>query len=198
MSGRGPQGWDARYRARPWPHQPSPTVLQACSDLVPGRALDLAAGTGRHARWLAARGWSVTAVDFSAAGIAQGRALAGDLPVSWIVADAREWRPDGAADLVLCAYVQLGVDGLRRAAGWLARGGALVVVGHRRDATGSGPGDGPGPGDPALRHSEAELRQAARDLEVVRLAEVLRPDEGGTAVDLVLVARRPPGPSAQR
>ena len=29
----------------------------------PARALDLACGSGRHARWLAARGWDVTAVD---------------------------------------------------------------------------------------------------------------------------------------
>jgi 2-polyprenyl-3-methyl-5-hydroxy-6-metoxy-1,4-benzoquinol methylase len=31
----------------------------------PGRALDLACGAGRHARWLAAHGWDVTAVDIA-------------------------------------------------------------------------------------------------------------------------------------
>jgi SAM-dependent methyltransferase len=37
--------------------------------LVPGRALDLACGPGRHALFLAERGWQVTAVDASRVGI---------------------------------------------------------------------------------------------------------------------------------
>ena len=38
--------------------------------LPPGRALDLACGAGGNARWLAARGWQVVAVDRDAASIA--------------------------------------------------------------------------------------------------------------------------------
>ena len=37
-------------------------------NLPPGRALDLATGERRNARWLAERGWEVLAVDFAAAG----------------------------------------------------------------------------------------------------------------------------------
>jgi len=33
--------------------------------MLPGRALDLACGTGRHALWLASHGWEVTAIDVS-------------------------------------------------------------------------------------------------------------------------------------
>ena len=187
MSRRGPQEWDERYRSRPWPAHPSPSVVSACADLVPGTALDLAAGTGRHARWLAGRGWSVTAVDFSQEGLAQGRALPGGDRVTWVTADVREWEPPGPVDLVLAAHVQLGVEGLRRVAGWVRPGGSLVVVGHaQRNAV-----DGVhGPRDPALLHSADDLRAGAAGLHVVRLEEVLRPDEGGTAIDLVLVARR--------
>jgi ubiquinone/menaquinone biosynthesis C-methylase UbiE len=43
--------------------------------LPPGRALDLAAGEGRNAVWLAERGWQVTAVDFSRVGLGKSRRL---------------------------------------------------------------------------------------------------------------------------
>ena len=43
--------------------EPASELTRVLESLVPGRALDLACGSGRHARWLAARGWDVTAVD---------------------------------------------------------------------------------------------------------------------------------------
>jgi len=187
VSRRGPRAWDERYATRPWLADPSGTVVAACSDLRPGRAVDVAAGTGRHARWLAGLGWTVTAVDFSAVGIGQGRELGSGLAVDWVVADALVWEPDGPVDLVLAAYVQLGVAGLRRAAGWLSPGGHLVVVGHALRNLTEGVH---GPRHPALLHTAEQLREAADNLRVLRLAEVLRPDDGGTGIDLVLVARR--------
>lgn len=41
----------------------SPWIERWGSPLPPGRALDLACGSGRHLRWLQARGWQVTGVD---------------------------------------------------------------------------------------------------------------------------------------
>lgn len=183
---RDAAGWDARYASRGWLAEPSSTVVDAVQQLAPGRALDLAAGTGRHALWLAARGWEVTAVDFSAVGLAQGRAADTEGRVTWVHADVAVFEPDGPVELVLAAYVQLGVDRLRRAAQWLVPGGHLVVVGHAlRNLT-----DGVhGPKDPAHLHTEDLLSDGARGLDVERLEEVLRPDDGGTVVELVLVAR---------
>ena len=57
--------WDDRYRAGDYPTGPSALVVEFVSPLPPGRALDLACGAGRHARWLAERGWEVVAVDNS-------------------------------------------------------------------------------------------------------------------------------------
>jgi SAM-dependent methyltransferase len=50
---------------------PAEPVVRAASGLAPGRALDLACGTGRHAIWLHQHGWTVTAVDRDAEAIAQ-------------------------------------------------------------------------------------------------------------------------------
>lgn len=184
---RGAEHWDERYARRGWLSEPSSTVVDAVQGLTPGRALDLAAGTGRHARYLEALGWQVTAVDFSAVGIAQGREADPAGAVEWVVADVGSWEPAGPVDLVLAAYVQLGADRLRRVAGWLAPGGRLVVVGHAlRNLT-----DGVhGPKDPAHLQTEDVLRAGAEDLVVERLEEVLRPDDDGTVVELLLVARR--------
>ena len=63
--------WEARYAARA-PGAlaaPSPPLPQAVSGVPPGRALDLACGVGRHAVWLAERGWQVDAVDGSRAAV---------------------------------------------------------------------------------------------------------------------------------
>jgi 2-polyprenyl-3-methyl-5-hydroxy-6-metoxy-1,4-benzoquinol methylase len=60
------QAWDERYTASEllWSATPNQFVAAELSDLAPGRAVDLAAGEGRNALWLAERGWHVTAVDF--------------------------------------------------------------------------------------------------------------------------------------
>ena len=64
--------WNSRYAGRqpgdlPAPSAPLPNAVHG---LPAGRALDLACGTGRHAIWLASRGWRVDAVDGSKTAIA--------------------------------------------------------------------------------------------------------------------------------
>ena len=44
---------------------PDGDLTRALAGLQPGKALDLAAGSGRHALWLAGLGWDVTAVDIA-------------------------------------------------------------------------------------------------------------------------------------
>lgn len=63
--------WDARYAGgdRAPGAEASPLLRTAAGGAAPGRALDLACGTGRHAVWLAERGWRVDAVDGSATAI---------------------------------------------------------------------------------------------------------------------------------
>jgi SAM-dependent methyltransferase len=103
------QAWDERYAAAElvWSAEPNLFVAAELADLAPGRALDLAAGEGRNAIWLARRGWTVTAADFSQVALDKGEQLAGDTTVRWVRADATRWDEPAAYDLVVVAYLQL-------------------------------------------------------------------------------------------
>lgn len=62
--------WDARYRSgETGPTHPAPIIVEAVNLLPAGRALDLACGAGRNSLHLAHHGWSVVAIDASAAAI---------------------------------------------------------------------------------------------------------------------------------
>lgn len=79
--------WDARFRAGDHSEAaPDPFLLSAEQffDLIPkgGSALDLACGGGRHAVWLAGRGYRVTAVDFSSEALSKTGLLAREQGVS--------------------------------------------------------------------------------------------------------------------
>ncbi len=189
--------WDERYAGSElvWSLEPNLFVARECADLPAGRAVDLAAGEGRNAIWLAHRGWDVTAVDFSQTGLDKGSTLAGDTPVTWVRADATTWRADGEFDLAVIAYLQLPAAqraaAVRNAFDALAAGGTFLLVAH--DSTNLAEGTG-GPKDPAaLMTAEDVLGDlAGRDFDVVTAGRVSRDvGEGRIAYDaLVRLVRR--------
>jgi SAM-dependent methyltransferase len=192
------QEWDDRYAGRElvWTAEPNMFVVAELQDLAPGRALDVGAGEGRNAVWLASRGWQVTAVDFSAVGLAKGRRLAQNrgVAVDWVLADVRDYQPEpGCFQLVLIAYLQLReaeLDGvLRRAATALAPGGVLLVVGHDLANLTEGTG---GPQDPAVLQTAGSITRSLGDLTVVRAEQARRPVAGSSrdAVDTLVRAVR--------
>ena len=198
--------WDQRYAASElvWSREPNQFVAAELADLPPGTAVDLAAGEGRNAIWLASQGWSATAVDFSQVALDKGARLAGDLDVTWVRADATTWQPPAPVDLVVMAYFQVPSEDRRRAvrgaATMLAPGGTLLLVAH--DSTNLAEGTG-GPQDPAVLMSAEDVLADLEgiEVEVVRAERVARTvsaaDEHGgterrTAWDcLVRVVRAP-------
>ncbi|SFP57930.1 Methyltransferase domain-containing protein [Geodermatophilus dictyosporus] len=195
------EDWDARYAERQqWSAEPNALVAELLRDLPPGTAVDLAAGEGRHALWLAGRGWRVTAVDFSATGLARGEAQPGADRVTWVTADVTAWdAAPASADLVLVAYLHLPdppmTDVLRRAVGWLRPGGRLLLLGHDLGNLTAGVG---GPQDPGILHSTGRLAPVAGLLDVDRLEQVTRETPAGAALDTLLWGRRPAGPVGAR
>ncbi len=197
------QQWDERYSGTEfeWTTRPNQFVAAELAGLPPGRALDLAAGEGRNAVWLAERGWRVTAVDFSRVGLEKGRKLSAargvdEAQVDWIVADLRDYEPErDAYDLALIAYLQVSpqvrAGVLARAAAALAPGGTVFVVGH--DLTNLTEGVG-GPQDPDVLYTPEALRAELPGLRILRAGRVHRTVErdGGpaTAVDTLVRAVR--------
>lgn len=185
--------WDGRYaEQQQWSSEPNRLVAELLVDLQPGDAVDLAAGEGRHALWLASRGWRVTAVDFSPVGLDRGRAQPGSEAVTWVVADVRAWTaPDAGLDLVLVAYLHLPQDEIQpllvRAVSWLRPGGRLLVLGHDVENLTAGVG---GPPDPDILHSVERLAPVAALLDVDRLGQVRRETPAGTALDTLLWGSR--------
>jgi len=188
------QDWDQRYAERQqWSSEPNTLIAELLAGLPPGDAVDLAAGEGRHAVWLAARGWRVTAVDFSTVGLDRGRAQPGAERVTWTAADVTTWTaPEESLDLVLVAYLHLAEDDmlavLARAVGWLRAGGRLLVLGHDVANLSAGVG---GPQEPAVLHSVERLAPVAGLLAVDRLEQVRRETPAGVALDTLLWGRKP-------
>lgn len=191
--------WNHKYREseRLWSRNANQFVSSELSDLPPGRALDLAAGEGRNALWLADRGWQVTAIDFSDVAIDRGRQADPENRVQWLVADVLDFQPEpGHFDLVLLCYLHLPSAQMERVLGKaraaLAPGGTLLVIGH--DARNLEEGVG-GPQDPAVLHSPEDVTRALGDLAIVRAEtverEVMREEGAAVALDSLVRAVRP-------
>src|SRR5262249_60298929 len=126
--------WAAAYdtAANPLIRVEQPAVRALPDALPPGTALDAACGTGRHARWLRARGHRVIAVDGSAEMLDVARAA--EPEIDWRLGDLSALPVETASvDLVVCALALTHCEDVRGPVAELARGlgpgGRLVVSG---------------------------------------------------------------------
>ena len=122
--------WNARYLGGDAPSGPSPVVLPLLEDLPAGRALDVAGGAGRHAIWLAQRGWDVLLVDAAEVGLRLAGRRAHEAQVTLRVLQrdlAADPLPTGPFDLVVVVAF-LDHDVLDAVPEVLAPGGRLVFV----------------------------------------------------------------------
>ena len=194
--------WDERYAGRDylWDVEPNRFVERELAGVAPGSAIDLAAGEGRNAVWLARQGWDVIAVDFSSVGLDKARRLAADHGVSehvsLVLADALTYEPAALVDLVVIAYLQLAPAQVRialeHARTWLRPGGRVLVVAHDRANVVGGHG---GPSDPDHCYTVAETVAALEPLRIERAEVAERPveteDGAHVALDTLVIATRP-------
>jgi 2-polyprenyl-3-methyl-5-hydroxy-6-metoxy-1,4-benzoquinol methylase len=176
---------------------PNAHLSAEVGNLRPGFALDAGCGHGSDTLWLAARGWQVTAVDFSATALAHARstaeAVGADVAerIDWVEGDLATWTPQPRHyDLVACLYVHVAgsvEEMVRRMAEGVAPGGTLFLVGHR-------------PIDPATGAATAAAGQvqvsidaAVAALDSHRWEFIVAEDRpramAGTGVDAVICAR---------
>jgi SAM-dependent methyltransferase len=177
---------------------PNAHLVTETANLRPGLALDAGCGHGSEALWLAASGWHVTAVDFSAAALTHARSTAEAMGVDvaeridWVQGDLSTWTPEpDHYDLVVCLYVHSAgpLEAMvQRLATGVAPGGTLFLVGHR-------------PIDPATGAETAAAGQvqvsgdtAVAALDPARWSFIVAEDRPravvGTGVDAVVCARR--------
>jgi SAM-dependent methyltransferase len=199
--------WDSRYEQTDlrWSRGPNQWIEQITADLPPGRVLDLAAGEGRNAIWLAERGWNATALDFSTVSLERATRIASERlgedasRFSALQADLTTYTPEPRSyDLVIVVYLQVASDlrspVLRAAAEAVAPGGMLVVTAH--DSRNAERGYG-GPPDPAVLYSASDVMADINSsgLAVQRAELVTRvvdtPDGTREALDCLVVATRP-------
>jgi SAM-dependent methyltransferase len=172
------EAWERRYQHGDlgWTNVPHPVVIDQVGDLSPNVALDLGAGSGRHAVWLARHGWTVSAVDFSATALARAGDLAraAGVELDLVHADLADYQPcAGAFTLALVAYVHVDPEDRRRLLAGAARavmpGGRVLVVGHDVRNLGRGVG---GPDDPALMFTPERIAAELPGLLIERAETV--------------------------
>ena len=183
------QRWDRKYDRSEYVYgtEPSRFLVQQIVHLpAAGRALDLAAGEGRNAVFLARRGLTVDAIDISAVGLAKAQKLAREhgVEIRTIVADLEHFSlPRETYDVVVVFnYLQRDLfDDLEAA---LRPGGVLVyetyTVAHLEIP-------GAHPMSRAYCLEAGELRSAFPGLEVLEYRETV--DEKRAVASLV--AKRP-------
>jgi len=186
--------WDERFREGRYPQDPDPApVLQRYVETFPdGRALDIAAGTGRNAVFLAERGYEVDAVDKSREGLEIARENAASSGVgdrcTWIHADALEYAyPESAYDVITARSFRI-MDRLTDVKAALSPGGVLYYQDHMRteEPLNYGPPD-------RRRVGSNELLRACLDLTVLHYREFTRGEEGHRGAYAQLIARNSSG-----
>jgi SAM-dependent methyltransferase len=170
--------WDERYSGGEFQfgQEPNRYLESLRAWIAPGmRALSLGDGEGRNGVWLAAQGLEVTALDWSAVGMAKAAQLAEarGVRLRTLVADAAAWDyPEAGFDLVAWIYLHLPpADRAAAAAGVLralAPGGLLALECFTPAQQGRRSG---GPKMAELLWSRAVVEELFGTLEVVELLE---------------------------
>jgi tellurite methyltransferase len=184
-------GWDLRYRSGERASEdidapPTRLLEDTARRMKPGRALDLACGTGRNALWLAEQGWQVTGIDGaeSAIEILRRRATAHNLVLDSRVADLEksDYRIETASwDLIaICYYLQR--DLFSPAKQGVVPGGILVCIVHITE----------GDEEPtSTRMKPGELATSFSDWEILHSYEGKPDDPAHRHAVAEIVARRP-------
>lgn len=185
--------WDDRFASGEYPRAPDPSpVLRSYEPHIPdGRALDVAAGTGRNAVFLADAGYAVDALDASVEGlrIVRERAAERDVTdrIETIRGDVSTYSfPSETYDLITMSFFHT-LDRFADLTEALAPGGYLFVEGHLRSAE-STPS---GPSDDRYRFAANELLRAGLGLTVLYYDETTeeRPDDRRRATARLLARR---------
>jgi len=184
--------WDMKYLERkPDLNQGSNTILKKYLRILPkGRALDLAAGEGRNALFLAENGFEAEAVDVSPVAITRVRksAKVRGVKVKAVVADLDTYRiPPGHYDVILNFYF-LDRHLIPRIKKGLKKGGMVVFETYTAEQKKLGTG---GPGQDKYVLKPNELLRLFRGFHVLFYREgVFREGDKRRAIASLIAKKR--------
>jgi SAM-dependent methyltransferase len=127
MSREDREHWEAAHgatAASPAQPEPAPFLVRHAHLLRPGVALDVAAGAGRNAGFLAARGHRVIALDVARAALVRARAADARVACVQMDLDAPGIRTGSADTVVVVSFLDRRL--FAEIGGWLRPGGILV------------------------------------------------------------------------
>jgi SAM-dependent methyltransferase len=195
--------WNERYAAEELAYGEAPNeFLVEVAGRLPrsGHAVDIGAGEGRNALFLASLGLDVLAVDQSEIGMQKPQRLAAErgLRLRTLAADLEGFAPEaGSLDVVSSIFVHL-PPALRAAVYgriglWLRPGGVFVLEAYAPDQLARGTG---GPKDPAMLASLDTIVGELTGMTIEHRAALVRVvNEGkfhsGEASVVQVVARKP-------
>jgi tellurite methyltransferase len=165
--------WDERYAGSKYgsdnPHQ---LLIELAEILPPAKALDLACGAGRHANFLAEKGWRVTAVDSSGVGIeiAKSRAAEKNVEVDFYVADLEkgEFKIEPDTYDLICDFYYLQRELFPSMKNGVKLGGIIAATIHIY---------GEGESSEGFLLKEGSLREIFNDFEILHYHETSLADK---------------------
>ncbi|MEE9285268.1 MAG: class I SAM-dependent methyltransferase [Dehalococcoidia bacterium] len=183
--------WDERYRGRGEEERPPADFLVRHIDLLPGpgRALDVAMGTGRNALFLASRGYEVTGIDISPLAVerCQQEAQRRGLRIETICANLESYPLLAETFGVVLNLYYLQRELCPRLVEALRPGGVLVFETFTLEQ----PRFGWGPREEEFLLRPGELRELFLELEVLVYRESIEEeDERGMKAVAGLVGRK--------
>jgi len=173
--------WDQRYSGEDLAYGEAPNdFLSSMADQLPnfGHALDIGAGEGRNALFLASRGLNVLAVDQSEVGMQKAQRLARErgLTLRAQAVNLQDFDAEhNSFDVISSIFVHLPAT-LRaavhkRVGGWLKPGGVFLLEAYAPDQIERGTG---GPKDPSLLASLEVILGELDGLEFEHQAALVR------------------------
>jgi SAM-dependent methyltransferase len=166
--------WDSKYSVDEYVYTKDVNrfVKESCSDLAPGKMIDLAGGEGRNTVFFAERGWQAENIDLSAVGLVKCEKLAKERDVLENVFTTNASALDfvsklAPVDLGLCAYLQIPQEQLTvaitRLVDNIKPGGVFFGVWHALENLKDGFG---GPQNPEVLPSESSMTALLSSLPV--------------------------------
>lgn len=157
--------WDSKYSVAEYIYTKDVNrfVKESCSDLTPGKMIDLGGGEGRNTVFFAEQGWQAENIDLSSVGLEKCERLAAEKNVSDLVFTTNSSATDfvsklAPVDLGVIAYLQIQQSELAAAINRLVEnikpGGVFFGVWHALENLKDGFG---GPQNPEVLPSEESM-----------------------------------------